>query len=177
MTVALPSLMYEPLNERHAAELHSELLDERLYCFIPERPPKSLAALQREYAEFSAGAPAGSGEVWLNWAIRENDAGACVGTLQATRFSDGHLWVGYKVVPSAWNRGIATSAVAWLAQELLVRFKGQPLLAAVDTRNISSVRVLQKCHFEMVRAEPAQLHGKVTEDFIYQFTGRENRSA
>jgi [ribosomal protein S5]-alanine N-acetyltransferase len=169
--------MYEPLSERHAAELHSQLLDERLYHFIPERPPKSLAALQREYAEFSAGAPSGSNEVWLNWAIREQVAGACVGTLQATRFADGLLWVGYKVVPLAWSRGIATSALAWLSQELLGRFNGQPLLAAVDTRNIASVRVLQKCHFELLRKEPAELHGEKTEDFIYQLTGHESRAA
>jgi [ribosomal protein S5]-alanine N-acetyltransferase len=169
--------MYEPLCERHAAELHNELLDERLYSFIPERPPKSLAALQREYAEFSVGAPTGSGEVWLNWAIREQVAGACVGTLQATRFADGLLWVGYKVVPSAWRRGIATSALAWLAREMLARFNGQPLLAAVDTRNISSIRVLQKCHFELLRTEPAELHGERTEDFIYQFTGFESCAA
>jgi [ribosomal protein S5]-alanine N-acetyltransferase len=177
MTAAFQSLVYEPLHERHAAELHLELLDERLYHFIPERPPKSLAALQREYAEFSAGAPSGSGEVWLNWAIREQVSGACVGTLQATRFTDGLLWVGYKVVPTAWGRGIATSALAWFAQELLGKFNGQPLLAAVDTRNVSSVRVLQKCHFELLRREPAELHGEKTEDFIYQFTGLESRAA
>jgi [ribosomal protein S5]-alanine N-acetyltransferase len=177
MPTALQSLTYEPLAEPHAAELHSQLLDERLYHFIPERPPKSLAALQREYAEFNAGAPSGSGEVWLNWAIREQATGACVGTLQATRFSDGLLWVGYKVVPSAWGRGIATSALTWLAQELLGRFDGQPLLAAVDTRNISSIRVLHKCHFELLRREPAELHGENTEDLIYQFAGLQNRAA
>ncbi|MCX9158629.1 GNAT family N-acetyltransferase [Niveibacterium sp. 24ML] len=177
MTLALQSLVYEPLSEEHAIELHNDFLDERLYHFIPEGPPRSLEALQREYAEFNAGAPAGSGEVWLNWAIRDGASGTCVGTLQATRFADGLLWVGYKIVPSAWGKGIATSALSWLTGELFTKFDGQPLLAAVDTRNFSSIRVLEKCQFKLQRKEPAELHGKQTEDFIFQYTGFQDRAA
>jgi RimJ/RimL family protein N-acetyltransferase len=125
--------------------------------------------LEREYTEFNGGAPAGSGEVWLNWAIRAQGSNACVGTLQATRFADGLVWVGYKVVPHAWRRGIATEALSWLTRELSSVFPHQPLWAAVDTRNIPSIRVLQKCDFTFVRKEAAELHGAQTEDFIYQF--------
>ncbi len=167
MALALQSLTYEPLGVEHAAELHSQFLDEQLYHFIPEGPPRSLEALQREYAEFNAGAPAGSGEVWLNWAIRDRASSHCVGTLQATRFADGLLWVGYKIVPSAWGKGVATSALSWLTSELFRKFSGQPLLAAVDTRNLSSIRVLEKCRFKLLRKEPAELHGRQTEDFIF----------
>ncbi|MEK8029742.1 GNAT family N-acetyltransferase [Ideonella sp. DXS29W] len=157
----------ERLGVAHASELYPHLLDERLYRFIPERPPRSLEALQREYGEFSAGAPEGSGEVWLNWAIRSPLAG-CVGTLQATRFADGLIWVGYKIVPAFWGQGFATEALAWLVGELAERFQRQPIWAAVDTRNSASVRVLQKCGFELMRREPAELHGEPTEDFIYR---------
>jgi RimJ/RimL family protein N-acetyltransferase len=169
MSSMLESFTYEPLHSRHASELHTEWLDERLYHYIPERPPRSLAGLEREYAEFYGGAPAGSGEVWLNWAIRERSSNACVGTLQATRFADGLVWVGYKVVPSAWRRGIATVALSWLTRELGEVFPDQPLFAAVDARNIASIRVLQKCNFTLLRQEAAELHGAQTEDFIYQF--------
>jgi RimJ/RimL family protein N-acetyltransferase len=162
---------YEPLHPRRAVELYSALLDESLYQYIPERPPRSLAGLEREYTEFNGGAPEGSGEVWLNWAIRERSSNACVGTLQATRFADGLVWVGYKVVPSAWRRGIATEALSWLTRELAGVFPNQALLAAVDTRNIASIRVLQKCNFTCLRQEAAELHGAPTEDFIYQFGG------
>lgn len=162
------SLVYEPLTEEHAKEFFSQVHDERLYEFIPERPPKSLTALQREYAEFSAGAPEHSGEVWLNWAIRLSPGGECVGTLQATRFADGLLWVGYKVLPQAWGQGVASTALGWLTKTLQERFNGQALLAAVDTRNHASIRVLEKCHFRLLRREPAELHGEATEDFVYE---------
>lgn len=164
------SLVFEPLGEHHAAEIYEAWLDERTYRFTPEQPPRSLAALQAEYKEFCDGAPEGSGEVWLNWLIRAQATRACLGTLQATRFADGTLWVGYKIVPDLWGRGIATAALGWLVQELAGRFDRQPLLAAVDTRHIASIRVLEKCGFEKIRQEAAELHGEQTEDFIYQFT-------
>lgn len=166
---------YEPLHSRHASELHTEWLDERLYQYIPERPPRSLDSLEREYTEFNGGAPQGSGEVWRNWAIRECRSNACVGTLQATRFADGLVWVGYKVVPSAWRCDIATVALSWLTGELGGVFPNQTLLAAVDTRNIASIRVLQKCGFTLLRKEASELHGAPTEDFIYQFGGVADR--
>lgn len=163
-------LTYEPLSIPHAAELYSDLLDERIYTFLPTRPPKSLVSLEREYAEFAGGAPLDSGEVWLNWAVRDLETATCVGTLQATRFSDGLLWIGFTVIPSHWGRGIATTAVTWLTEELWTRFEGQAPLAAVDTRNIASIRVLERSGFSLLRQEPAELFGVATEDYIYQQT-------
>ncbi len=87
----------EPLTEAHADELYQGFLDSRIYSFIPEQPPKSLEAMRREYREFAEGAPSGSNEVWLNWAVRELSTSQCIGTLQVTVYSDGLLWVGYKL--------------------------------------------------------------------------------
>jgi [ribosomal protein S5]-alanine N-acetyltransferase len=167
LTSSLLDLTYEPLSPRHAAELFGDLQDERVHMYVPTRPPRSLESLQREYQEFAAGAPAGSGEAWLNWAIREQSTKGCVGTLQATRFSDGLLWIGYTVVPRLWGHGIATAAVSWLLAELRARFPEHNPLAAVDTRNLASIRVLQRTGFSLLRREPAELRGIATEDFIY----------
>lgn len=164
------SMEYERLGVEHAIELYQPFLDERLYNFIPEGPPRSLEALQRAFKEFHTGAPVGSGEVWLNWAMRDGAFGGCLGTLQATRFADGLLWVGYKVIPSAWGKGVATTGLSWMTRELSMRLNGQPVLAAVDSRNAASIRVLEKCHFKFQRVERAELHGKQTEDLIFQYT-------
>lgn len=169
MTPRPPQLKYEPLSAPHAVELYNDLLDERIYTFLPTRPPKSLANLEREYVEFAGGAAPGSGEVWLNWAVRDLDTASCVGTLQATRFSDGLLWIGYTVIPSQWCRGIATTAVTWLTEELSRHFEGHEPLAAVDTRNTASIRVLERAGFSLLRREPAEIQGVKTEDFIFQY--------
>jgi hypothetical protein len=67
-----------------------------------------------------------------------------------------------------WLKG-STIALSWLTPELGGVFTNQPLLAAVDTRNIASIRVFQKCHFTLLRKEVAELQGTQTEDFVYQF--------
>ena len=158
---------FEPIDVRHAAELYDALLDERLYHFIPEKPPRSLASLEAMFNEFSTGAPVGSGEVWLNWVIREPSSQSCVGMLQATSFANGELWVGYKVIPTWWGRGVATAGLTWLLGELALLFPGQSVFASVDTRNLASMHVLEKCGFTLLRQEPAELHGERTEDHIY----------
>ena len=162
-------LTIEPLREYHADELYEGFLDQATYRFIPGRPPASLEAMRREYREFIAGAPTGSGETWLNWAVRESASGSLVGKLQATRFADGLLWVGYMFIPSAAGRGLATEAVQWLVVELAGRFPGNAPLASVDIRNGESIRVLQKAGFELLRTEAAEIHGEPSEDFIFQY--------
>jgi RimJ/RimL family protein N-acetyltransferase len=168
----LEALSIEPLHERHAAEMLEALQDPRLYPFIPEKPPLTLGRLEAGFRDFCTGPPAGSGEVWLNWVIRDRASGTCIGTLQATQFASGELWVGYKVMPPWWGRGVGTSGMHWLLGELQLRFPGVAVLASVDTRNLASVRVLEKCGFELLRREAAELHGETTEDFIYRLARR-----
>ncbi len=159
----------EPLTEAHADELYQGFLDARIYSFIPEQPPQSLEAMHREYREFVEGAPSGSNEVWLNWAVRELSTSQCIGTVQVTVYSGGLLWVGYKLTPSAWSNGYATEAVVWLLAELSGRFSGKTALAAVDTRNIASIRVLEKVGFVRLRMEAATIRGEETQDHVYEY--------
>jgi len=161
-------LSFEPLRENHADELYEGFRDQATYRFIPGRPPASIEAMRREYREFIGGAPPSSGETWLNWAVRESVSGSLVGKLQATRFPDGLLWVGYMFIPSASGRGLATEAVRWLVVELASRFPGKAALASVDIRNSESIRVLQKSDFKLLRTEAAEIHGEPSEDFIFQ---------
>jgi [ribosomal protein S5]-alanine N-acetyltransferase len=160
-------LLYEPLAECHAAQLFEIFQDLRTYDYIDEKPTLTLEAMERQCRAFSTGAPADSGETWLNWAIRDPITLRCVGTLQATAYADGRLWVGYKIAPALWGRGYGTQAVRWLLTDLGERFPGVEALASVDTRNLGSIRLLERCGFAVIRTEPAELHGVATEDFIY----------
>jgi len=165
-----PILTFEWLDEAHAAALYPGFSDAQVSRFTPEQPPDCEEDMRREFAALSAGPSPGSLEIWMNWAIREAGSQDLVGTLQATVFVDGSLWVGYKLTRSAWGRGIATAALQWLLQELAAHFAGKAVLAAADTRNHASQRVLRKCGFNPVRAEPAQIRGEVTLDYIFQYT-------
>jgi [ribosomal protein S5]-alanine N-acetyltransferase len=165
-----PTLAFEWLDESHADGLYLGFSDAQVSLFTAEKLPGTLEDMRQEFAAFNAGPPPESLEIWLNWVIRDLGCGELVGTLQATVFSDGSLWIGYKLVRSAWGRGIATGAVQWLLAELTTHYAGRPVWAAVDTRNHASQRVLQKCGFTHLRTEPAQIRGAVTMDHIYQYT-------
>ncbi len=164
-----PRLNMEVLRPSHAAELFAPFQPAELYRYIPEQAPATLADLQRGYREFAAGAPADSGELWLNWAVRERSSRQCIGTLQATVFADGLLWVGYKFAPAHWGQGYASEALRWLLSELARRLPGRVILAAADHRHQASIRVLQKAGFRFLRREAAELHGEASQDDIYRY--------
>jgi ribosomal-protein-alanine N-acetyltransferase len=164
-----PALTFEWLEETHADALYEGFSDLQVSQFTAEQLPGSLADMRREFAHFHAGAPPERQQIWMNWVIRESGSQQLVGTLQATVFQAGALWIGYKLIRSAWGRGIATAAVQWLLQELAPHYPGRPVLAAADSRNHASLRVLQKCGFSHVRTEPADIRGEPTVDHIYQF--------
>jgi RimJ/RimL family protein N-acetyltransferase len=58
----------------------------------------------------------------------------------------GRRLVGYWFGKEFWGRGIATSALS----EFLGWESARPLFAIVARRNVGSIRVLQKCGFEIV---------------------------
>jgi len=164
-----PSLSFEWLEEAHAAGLYEGFRDAAVSRFTADGAPASLQDLQREFAAFSAGAPPGRNEVWLNWAIREAGGAELLGTVQATLFADGAWWIGYKLVRRAWGRGVATAAVRWLLRELQAHAPGRMVFAATDTRNHASQRVLQKCDFQYLRTEAAEIRGEPTLDHVYRY--------
>jgi [ribosomal protein S5]-alanine N-acetyltransferase len=164
-------LAIEPLTEAHAPEAFKVFQDARLYAYIPESAPGSLHGTLAEYRGMADGAPADSEEQWLNWALRCAQSRQFVGTLQATVYADGRLWVAYKLAPSFWGRGLASEALRWLVEELGLRFEQTEILAAVDTRNSASIRVLEKSGFRRNRKAQAELHGLPTEDYVYCFVG------
>jgi RimJ/RimL family protein N-acetyltransferase len=60
---------------------------------------------------------------------------------------DGRRLVGYWLGREFWGRGLATSALADFLELEAVR----PLHATVEAGNLASIRVLEKCGFEIVR--------------------------
>ncbi len=59
---------------------------------------------------------------------------------------DGLDSVGYWVAKEYWGRGVATSALGLMLERVVVR----PLHARVARHNVGSIRVLEKCGFEVV---------------------------
>ena len=167
--MSAPVLQFELLDESHADELYPEFSEGESFRYTAGRAPTSPQALRKEFAELRAGPAAGKEETWLNWVVREPATAKLVGALQATVPKDGALWIGYRITRSASGRGVATAAIRWLLGELHSRYPGRSALAAVDTRNAPSLRVMEKAGFSLIRTEPANIRGEPTMDHIFQY--------
>jgi RimJ/RimL family protein N-acetyltransferase len=165
-------LRIEPLRAAHAPLLFDALADARIYTYIPDERHASVDSLARRYATLECGAPEGVVELWLNWALARIDAGAYIGTLQATVVPDSRAFIGYALTPSAWGRGFATEACGWLVGELQSGFAVDEILATVDTRNLRSQRLLERLGFQRIGTTPAEIRGVATTDFRYRLGSR-----
>ncbi len=65
--------------------------------------------------------------------------------------------IGYGVVPSARDRGIATAAVAALLEIALARVEVRQVKARVEASNVASQRVLDRCGFGVERRRGSRL--------------------
>jgi RimJ/RimL family protein N-acetyltransferase len=81
----------------------------------------------------------------LTWTIVcDGEVAGNIGCWEA----DGRRLVGYWIGRAFWGRGLATAALAEVADIVAAR----PLRAEVVTTNVASIRVLEKCGFTRVDA-------------------------
>ncbi len=138
-------MRFEPLEPRHAARMFDELQDPALYAYIAEPRPASIDALEVRYAQLAAGGP--PGEKWLNWIVL--DAGAPVGTLQATIYADEHAELAWLIFPRHWRRGFGAMAAGWLLGQL-DELRVLLVEATIDPRNAASLALAAKLGFECI---------------------------
>lgn len=77
---------------------------------------------------------------------------------------DGEREVGYWLGRRYWGKGVATAALS----AFLDLVETRPLYARVAKHNVGSIRVLEKCGFEITgeESEPSDTPGEVTESFV-----------
>ncbi len=73
------NFLLEPIEERHAALLFSDLQAPDLYTYIPHEPPKSVDVLQARYRRWSVRQSSDGSEIWLNFVVRDVAKGISVG--------------------------------------------------------------------------------------------------
>jgi RimJ/RimL family protein N-acetyltransferase len=135
-------LVVEPLTRAHAAALAGPLDDPDLHTFIGGEPLAEPALAER-YEFLAARRSPDGAEVWANWALRERDTGAAVGTLQATLPSagpdHGPAEVAWVVARAAQRRGYAREAAAGLVGPL--HAGGWTVIAHIHPDHTASQRV------------------------------------
>jgi len=164
-------LILEPLLPEHADRTFALWQDERLYTFIPFEPPTDLRAVEERYRELAGRRSPAGDEEWLNWFAREKASGEYVAMVQITIRPDSSAYLAYFTFAAHWQRGYAYEAcqavMRWLIGRGVKEFS-----AEIDTRNVASIRLIEKLGFRRVAYVPkaALIHGADGDEYRYSLS-------
>jgi [ribosomal protein S5]-alanine N-acetyltransferase len=142
------ALTLEPLCAGHAAEMFGVLADPAIYEFENE-PPRSVASLQVRYEKLETRVSPEGDELWLNWAVRL-PGGELAGFVQATVLGSAQAYVAYVLASRYWRRGIASSSVRAVLEDLEATYSIKEAFAVLKEANYRSVGLLAKLGFKSV---------------------------
>jgi len=179
MMIALPEMKLltsnftlEAIKPKHAGLLFEQLQSSALYKFIPINAPKSISDLEAKYTSWSVGHSENEDEIWENYAIYNPSDDQYLGTLQATIETNGKTYIAYNVFPCFWRQGIATEAVSVLITHLFERYNSSVITAHLDTKNISSYKLLESLGFirKTTINDADYFKGRTSHEYVYELS-------
>jgi RimJ/RimL family protein N-acetyltransferase len=171
-TLKTRRLLLEPLVASHAAAIYEQLLDERLYKFIPQEPPISLQVLETRYRTLSSRLSPNRQEVWLNWAVRLCEEKTYVGILEATVHPNQSAAIAYMIFPSFWRQGYAKEGCKCIINNLFKDYEVSVVTADIDTCNIASISLVETLGMKRVSTQPNAdfFKGTVSHEYRYELS-------
>ncbi|MBN8555831.1 MAG: GNAT family N-acetyltransferase [Deltaproteobacteria bacterium] len=139
----------EPIQPRHAKEMFEVLSPQEIYEFIPDTPPKSVAALTERYQKLSLEKSPDGYQIWKNWVIRNIGADRLIGYIQATidhKIKEADIV--YVLHPASWGQGFAEEACRLMIADLQQNFQLKLLWVKLDSQNIRSVQLMKRLGFQ-----------------------------
>ncbi|MFA4914709.1 MAG: GNAT family N-acetyltransferase [Burkholderiaceae bacterium] len=140
-------LVLEPLKIDHARESVSYWQDDLLYRYIPTNPPESVSALINRYQILDRGASSNGEERWVNWFMRERGTNKLVGLIECTIFNSNVAQLAYFVFTNHQGKGFAREGCRAALDVLASTYSVSEVRAYIDTRNTSSISLVQKLGF------------------------------
>jgi [ribosomal protein S5]-alanine N-acetyltransferase len=163
----------EPLKKYHADYLYPLFQNSRIYCYIPQNPPTSLASLQQRYQKLESRLSPSNDEAWLNWAVRLKQVTPLqyVGRIEASILPNRIAEIAYEFAPEFWGHGYATEACQCFLQLLFADYSVNEALAIVDTRNKASICLLERLGFEQIgfQAEADFFKDSASHEYTYRY--------
>jgi [ribosomal protein S5]-alanine N-acetyltransferase len=168
--IETPRLLLEPLLKDHASAIYEQMLDENLYQFIPQDPPKSLQVLENRYISLSSRLSPDRQEAWLNWAVRLRESNIYVGKLEATVHADRTATIAYMISPAFWRQGYAKEGCLQILDHLSKDYRVVVVKADIDTRNIASISLVKALGFKYVSTQTNAdfFKGNASHEYRYE---------
>jgi ribosomal-protein-alanine N-acetyltransferase len=161
-------LTLEPVRREHAVEMVSVLADAELYTYLPHEPP-TLAYLEELYERWSHGLSRDGTEFILNWMARLRSTGALVGHFQSSIPPSRIAPLGYTVGLKFQRQGFALEALQAVIAFLKSSGRVSVVKAWIDTRNRSSIKLVEKLGMTLERRLEAadEFKGSKSDEFVY----------
>ncbi|KAB2839427.1 MAG: GNAT family N-acetyltransferase [Burkholderiales bacterium] len=154
----------EPLVAAHAKEMFCVLSDAALYEF-ENQAPASESSLAERYARLERRSSPDGSQAWLNWVLRL-PSGELAGYVQATVLPSGAALIAYELSSRHWRRGIASSAVAAMLQELQLGYGARLFVAVLKAANYRSLGLLRRLGFQPASAQQVVQFGAETDEVV-----------
>lgn len=164
-----PRLRLEPLTVEHAPRLFPVLSDPTIYTYLPGEPPTSVESLRERYERLQRRVSPSGEERWLNWAVWLEASGRYAGVMQATVRRENDALIAYELGEPFRGAGYATEACEAVLAALASDYSVERVLAYVDTRNLASIRLLERLGFRRIdRIENADyFKGAPSDELVY----------
>lgn len=168
-TIFCTPYVLEPQVAAHAHDMFIVLSDPAIYEFENEPPPNE-AWLRKRFQQLESRRSSDGKEQWLNWVIRLPN-GSLAGYVQATVLEDHAAYVAYELNSEHWRRGIGSSAVSAMLQELQARYGVTNFIAVLKATNFRSMALLRKLGFFAASPEQQALHRDEPDELVMLKTG------
>lgn len=119
-------------------------------------------AAARAFLQEAATSPFCTPGQWFQLGIAERDSDALIGDIGVQLHGGAGLMaeLGFTLAPAAQGRGLATEAVGAMVAWLLAHSPAQRVVAVADTRNLASLRLLQRLGLRPFATLPAVFRGQ-----------------
>jgi aminoglycoside 6'-N-acetyltransferase len=105
---------------------------------------------------------------WVQLGIAEADADQLMGDIGILVSADGLTGeIGFTLAPDAQGRGVATAAVSQALQLLFGATRVSQVLGVTDSRNIASVRLLERVGFRRRESRSTVFRGEPCIEEVY----------
>jgi len=144
--------------------MFSVLSDPAIYEFENE-PPPSEPWLEERYARLERRASSDGSQVWLNWVLRL-PGGDLAGYVQATVLRSGAALVAYELASRHWRKGIGSSAVSAMLEELRTNYGVLLFVAVLKAANGRSLGLLRSLGFQPASAQQLVEFGAAPDEAV-----------
>ena len=109
-------------------------------------------------------------EYWLNWVMFEKETQEIIGTLQAGIHIESQVaTIAYLIGTAFQRKGYGTEGVTSMIEHLKSNYEVSHIKAWIDTRNIPSIRLVEKVGMKRVELIEKADHfkGSDSDEYVY----------